>query len=34
MDVFEEKLGVERYPNLEVNKDMFIWDDKEKHGKG
>ena len=34
LDVLKDKLGVERDPNLEVNKDIFIFDDRGKHKMG
>ena len=32
--VLKDQLGVERDPNLEVNKDIFIFDDRGKHKMG
>ena len=34
LDVLKDQLGVERDPNLEVNKDIFIFDDRGKHKTG
>ena len=34
IDVLKDQLGVERDPNLEVNKDIFIFDDRGKHKRG
>ena len=34
IDLLKDQLGVERYPNLEVNKDIFIFDDRGKHKRG
>ena len=32
--VLKDHMGVERDPNLEVNKDIFIFDDRGKHKRG
>ena len=34
IDVLNDQLGVERYTDLEVNKDIFIFDDRGKHKRG
>ena len=34
IDVLKYQLDVERDPNLEVNKDIFIFDDRGKHKRG
>ena len=34
IDVLKDQLDIERDPNLEVNKDIFIFDDREKHKRG
>ena len=34
IDVLKDQLDIERDPNLEVNKDIFIFDDREQHKRG